>query len=293
MNTYCTLSDINYLDRGLALYQSLLDESKDSFELHYLCLDEQSYKKLIQLSLPQIVIHHVDELETRQDLQEAKNDRDRKQYIFTLASYFSDFLLNTIQCEHVLYIDADIYFYEDPALIGEACLGKHCGIMLHRHNFIGHRDGGFNVGVVWFNNSSKGREVLDWWKNAVLKREPKELSIMGDQKYLEAFIPMFGEDVIKVLDEDIGHGAPWNFRLYVYDHYIEDNIIGWGDKKQKLVFNHFSQFKYSTEPRPEISPDNDVYGHLTLRGSVFLIPEVQKMYMGYYNKLVEVSKKWL
>ena len=131
MNTYCTLSDINYLDRGLALYQSLLDESKDSFELHYLCLDEQSYKKLIQLSLPQIVIHHVDELETRQDLQEAKNDRDRKQYIFTLASYFSDFLLNTIQCEHVLYIDADIYFYEDPALIGEACLDKHCGIMLH------------------------------------------------------------------------------------------------------------------------------------------------------------------
>ena len=87
MNTYCTLSDINYLDRGLALYQSLLDESKDSFELHYLCLDEQSYKKLIKLSLPQIVIHHVDELETRQDLQEAKNDRDRKQYIFTLVIF--------------------------------------------------------------------------------------------------------------------------------------------------------------------------------------------------------------
>ena len=164
--------------------------------------------------------------------------------------------------------------------------------MLHRHNFIGHRDGGFNVGVVWFNNSSKGREVLAWWKNAVLKREPKELSIMGDQKYLEAFIPMFGEEAIKVLDEDIGHGAPWNFRLYIYDELLKDNIIGWGDKKQKLVFNHFSQFKYTISP-PEINPDNNIYRHLTLNGAVFYIHEVHQMYMNYYDKLVEVSKKWL
>ena len=103
---------------------------------------------------------------------------------------------------------------------------------------------------------------------------------------------MFGENVIKILDDDIGHGAPWNYRLYVYDDFSEKGIIGWGDKKQDLVFNHFSQFSYSRE-KPEVSFDGGTYGHLTLGGAVFNIPEVRNMYIDYYNRLMEVVGKWL
>ena len=288
----CTLSDINYLDRGLVLYESLIEVCEEDFELYYLCLDDESYTKLNDLNLEGIVPIELSSIETEDDIILAKKDRDRKQYIFTLASYFSDHLLNLVPCSSVMYIDSDICFYKDPSLIEKSCEGKHCGITLHRHNFVGHRDGGFNVGVVWFNNSEKGREVLSWWKNAVLTRQPSELSLMGDQKYLEGFIPRFGEDAIKIVDEDIGHGAPWNFRLYVYDDYAKDGTIGWGDKKQPLVFNHFSQFSYSRDKR-ELSPDSNVYKHLSLNGSVFYIPEVQSMYFDYYNKLMKVVDKWL
>ena len=30
---------------------------------------------------------------------------------------------------------------------------------------------------------------------------------------------------VKVIDDDIGHGAPWNFRLYVYDDFKEKGLI--------------------------------------------------------------------
>ena len=297
MNVFCTLSDINYLDRGIALYESLLEKSSEPFALYYLCLDEETYSKIeglnLALSSKKIIPISLKSLEENNEvLLEAKKDRDAKDYMFTLASYFSDYLINSVTCDSVLYIDADVYFYEDPYDIIKCCEGKHCGIMLHRHNFVGHRDGGYNVGVVWFNNSSQGKEVLSWWKNAVLKKEPKELSIMGDQKYLEAFEPNFGKDVIKIIDEDIGHGAPWNFRLYVYDEFDDKNIIGWGDKKQKLVFNHFSQFKYSEE-KGGFTPDQDIYRHLTLNGTVFLLAPIYKMYSSYYKKLLEVKEKWL
>lgn len=292
MHIYCTLSDKNYLDRGLVLYESLIQTSNHPFKLYYLCLDEESKELLEKRNLEGIIPISLSSIETKQDILSAKKDRDRKQYIFTLASYFSDYLITREDCEGVMYIDSDICFYESPLSIAESCDNYHCGITLHRHNFVGHRDGGFNVGVVWFRNSKKGREVLSWWKTAVLRKEPKELSTMGDQKYLEAFIPMFGEDVVKVLDEDIGHGAPWNYRLYVYDNFTRDGVIGWGNKKQKLVFNHFSQFKYSRE-KPEISFDSNIYGHLTLGGAVFNIPEVRNMYTDYYNRLMEVNRKWL
>tara|TARA_R110001583_G_scaffold59799_1_gene177770 strand:- start:24223 stop:25113 length:891 start_codon:yes stop_codon:yes gene_type:complete len=293
MNSYCTLSDVNYLDRGLALYKSLCDVKDHApFILNYLCLDDEIYAKLGDLDLPFLHIYKVEDLETDEVLKKAKHNRDRKDYIFTLASYFSDYLLNSLEFDSIFYMDSDIYFYHDPQKIIDACEGKDCGIMLHRHNFVGHRDGGFNVGVVWFKKSDKGQEILSWWKNAVLTKEPKELSVMGDQKYLEGFIPLFGEDSVKIIDEDIGHGAPWNFRLYVYDDFKEKGIIGWGDKKQELVFNHFSQFWYDSE-EGKISFDNGVYNHLTFGETVYRTPEVFLMYQNYYDSLMEVNETWL
>ena len=261
MNSYCTLSDVNYLDRGLALYKSLCDVKDHApFILNYLCLDDEIYAKLGDLDLPFLHIYKVEDLETDEVLKKAKHNRDRKDYIFTLASYFSDYLLNSLEFDSIFYMDSDICFYHYPQKI--------------------------------IKKSDKGQEILSWWKNAVLTKEPKELSVMGDQKYLEGFIPLFGEDSVKIIDEDIGHGAPWNFRLYVYDDFKEKGIIGWGDKKQELVFNHFSQFWYDSE-EGKISFDNGVYNHLTFGETVYRTPEVFLMYQNYYDSLMEVNETWL
>jgi len=44
----------------------------------------------------------------------------------------------------------------------------------------------------------------------------KTHGLCGDQKYLELFFDLFESKNIKILDENIGHGAPWNFTLYGY-----------------------------------------------------------------------------
>ena len=61
---------------------------------------------------------------------------------------------------------------------------------------------------------------------------------VGDQVYLEGFAPLFGESNVAVLDDMIGHGAPWNLSLYQYDG---DEIV-WEGRRQKMVFIHFSHF---------------------------------------------------
>jgi len=45
MKEICTVSDFNYLSKGLALYESLIEYS-DNFILNYLCIDDKSFKIL-------------------------------------------------------------------------------------------------------------------------------------------------------------------------------------------------------------------------------------------------------
>ena len=40
-----TVSDYNYLTKGISLYESLLNSSND-FTLHYLCIDDKSYDNI-------------------------------------------------------------------------------------------------------------------------------------------------------------------------------------------------------------------------------------------------------
>ena len=89
-----------------------------------------------------------------------------------------------------------------------------------------------------------------------------------------------------MIDETIAHGAPWNFRLYVYDYLQEDGTVVWGDKRQPLVFNHFSKFGYADDGR--IFPDRGAYGVHTMGGAVYTIPAVSAMYFEYDKVLKNV-----
>ena len=59
MITITTLSDKNYLLKGIALYESLIETTKGEFTLHYLCLDDFTYDKLYELKLPHLIPHKI------------------------------------------------------------------------------------------------------------------------------------------------------------------------------------------------------------------------------------------
>lgn len=48
MRYFCTLSDKNYLKKGVALINSLTRVSSEEFILYYLCLDSDTYSRVSQ-----------------------------------------------------------------------------------------------------------------------------------------------------------------------------------------------------------------------------------------------------
>jgi hypothetical protein len=294
MKYFCTLSDINYLPKGLALYKSLKKETKEDFILYYLVMDEASAQLLAELSLPGIVVHKLSGIEIeREELRNARANRPYTQYCYTLASYYLFYLLGTEKIDHITYIDSDIFFYQDPDIIYKEIGNKSVGIIAHRHNKIGSdRDGAYNVGVIYFKNNEMGKKVLFWWMDAVLNKKYPEYMTCGDQKYLEGFSPLFGEENICVADKTFGHGAPWNFRLYSYEKASEGKIT-WNGKEQLLLFNHFSRFSYDVN-KPAINFTSGQYMDHVQGGAVFHNnPEVVEYYMGYFAVLKGIHSSWL
>jgi len=291
MKNLCTLSDWNYLAKGLALYETLKATSTEEFKLWYLCLDEKSFERLQALNLPEIVPVSLKAMEDlREDLRGARANRPYNQFCWTLASYFCWDLLKG-KIDHITYIDSDILFYQDIDLFYKEIGARSVGIIAHRHNSVGDRDGAYNVGVIYFKNDKAGQDCLFWWMDAVLNKRFPHLATCGDQKYLEDFIPRFGAENVAVVDETIGHGAPWNYRLYRWDKLAEGKIV-WGTKEQPFVFNHFSRMSYDLAA-DSINFTTGQYGDHTLGGAVFNIPQVLNLYKAYYLQLKQIHQTWL
>lgn len=239
--TLCTLSDYGYIHQGLALFNSI---KNDDILLYYLCLDEETYVKIESIKNRKIIPIEISVFDDDELLQRLKTN-DYKYFCWTLASYFCKYLMESKNCDSITYLDSDIFFHDSINFLFTEIGNKDIAIFRHRHhdyklfNF----DGYFNVGVVYFKNSSLAKHVLDWWVDAVLNKKYPPLSTCGDQKYLD-MIPFFCPSNNLLIDGNIGHGAPWHWQLYKYDKYKTNKTIIWNGVEQKLLFSHFSKFKF-------------------------------------------------
>ncbi len=93
MINICTVSDINYLIKGLTLYESLLKYSKN-FKLHYLCIDDQSYEIAKKHESETLIIYNVSELLSNDEILLKLKNSNYRYFCWSLASYFSNFLIN-------------------------------------------------------------------------------------------------------------------------------------------------------------------------------------------------------
>jgi len=276
MRNYCTLSDSNYLKQGEALIRSLDKVSSEIFRIYYLCLDEETYDKVSNYDC--VIPIRLSEVEnSRKAIVEFKNTKPYREYCWSLASTFSRYLLENSIVSSVMYVDSDIYFYQDPIIIFNELGDKSIGIIRHRHNTSSSPDGEYNVGIIFFKGDTTGLECLMWWNDCLLQESRPDLATCGDQKYLEEFPKKWD---IAILDKTFAHGAPWNYRLYVYDTlYLDGNII-WGQQVQPFVFNHFSKFSFD-------HPTSGQYLDHTLNSQVFTIPVIRRMYMDYAKELLK------
>lgn len=240
MKNICTVSDINYLTKGLALLDSLCKHTKDVV-LHYLCIDKESYETLKKHESDRLIVYNVnDYLESDNNLLRLKNS-EYKYFCWSLASYFTNKLLTSGNYYEITYIDSDIYFHKSFDLILDEIGEKSVGMFRHRQFSLDSNrpEGAFNVGVVYFKASKVGLHLCNWWADAVLNKKYPKYATCGDQKYLEYFVSLEVSKEEVYVDENIGHGAPWLWHIY---ELIGNGDIMWEGNKQPLIFTHFSQF---------------------------------------------------
>ena len=82
MLSFCTLFDVNYLTRGVILYESLKNSVRGDFKLYVLTLDNESLKILNKLNLEFLIPIRLRDFENR-ELLSIKSERTATEYCWT------------------------------------------------------------------------------------------------------------------------------------------------------------------------------------------------------------------
>jgi len=182
-------------------------------------------------------------LEKKYNFEKIKKSRDRRSFVFTLKSYFIDFLMNeTNQNDYFFYLDSDLYFF-----CGIENLEKNIAngsVYISPHNFDNENKyreiyGKYNAGLMLFKNDEEGNKLLNWWKNMCTEKCSLETSqnSYADQKYLDKFISISNK--VRLFDNPGINLAPWNFKKFNY-HIKQDELYV---DDSRLILFHFHSFK--------------------------------------------------
>jgi hypothetical protein len=249
MVCYTTFFDSNYLSRGLVLYDSLKINSKNSFQLYVLCLDDFSFNFFNKKndSFPEVKPIKLSDLEDFDtELKETKKNRKTIEYYFTISPCLPLFILKKYGVSHICSLDADILFLNTPESIFEDLLNY--SIIITPHKFspqIATRKkyGLYNVSFQIFKNDVIGKECLERWRyqciNWCKDEFDEKTNRFADQKYLDNWAELY-KDSIKVLDDNVSGIAPWN--LNNYELAFNDGKFYSND--EALIFYHFHHFKF-------------------------------------------------
>ena len=260
--TFCTLFDSYYLDKGLALYRSLEQTTRD-FRLYVFCFDDKSYSILTDLQLENAIPVHYSQIED-DILLGLKKERSKAEYCWTCTPVIIEYVLEHFKEENCTYIDADLYFFRNPDVLFEEINEAKANVVITEHRFTDNlndrrhlkRSGKYCVEFNYFDKSDNAKEALSWWKERCFEwcyhlYEPER---MGDQKYLEKF-PILFKGVYEL--QHLGGGmAPWNLKQYEVVR-VEKKVPIFVEKKSKkefpLVFYHFQNMRYLTEDMVNVS----------------------------------------
>jgi hypothetical protein len=243
VNYFCTYFDQHYLPRGLALIASL-QQHCPAFQMWVLCLDTTCYERLEQLHLPELHLIKLNELEhALPELRAARENRTLIEYYFTCTPALPLYVLERHpQAELLTYLDADMYFFDDPRPVLQQ-IAEH-SITIVEHRYPGYlRDmeqyGRYNVGLLAFRRDEQGLACLRLWFQQCVEwcYDRLDGDRYADQKYLEQWPRLF-ENVLVLKHQGVNL-APWNLMNYSFRR--RGGRVQVGD--QPLVLFHFHGFK--------------------------------------------------
>jgi hypothetical protein len=282
MLNFCTLFDSNYLSRGLALYESLC-ASCPAFHLYVFAFDDNSYNFLVQKNYRHITPVSLKEFED-DELLKIKPSRTAAEYCWTCTPSTILYCIKRYNLSSCTYLDADMFFYNDPSVLIEEMGNKPVLISEHRYTKLydqSARSGIYCVQFMCFKNTEQGMRVLQWWRNACLDwcYAYYEDGKFGDQKYLDNWPAIF--EGVHVMQHEGGGLAPWNLQQYNFAIHGKDRfaINKKTKKKFPVIFIHYHGLQFYTN------------GYVTLCPPLYEINEYEKMnfFIPYVLKLREIS----
>ncbi|MBV8252238.1 MAG: hypothetical protein JO154_06475 [Chitinophaga sp.] len=278
---YCTLFDSNYLSRGLAMYESLAAVC-NSFHLYVFAFDDKCLQVLKGMRLANMTVVSLKEFEDP-ELLKIKPTRNRAEYCWTCSSSTILYCIQQFQLDHCTYIDADLYFYNDPQVLMDEMGDRSVMITEHRYTPMYDKSklsGKYCVQYVTFRNTEEGMTALQWWRNACLDwcYDRHEDGKFGDQKYLDDWTTRFKGVWVM---ENLGGGlALWNIQQYqVFEEKgkLMCREISTG-KVFAPIFYHFHYLKYFSDGTIEL-------------GRRIITPDVKELFYKPYIKALEKAKQ--
>ncbi|MGQ3685116.1 MAG: glycosyl transferase [Candidatus Loosdrechtia sp.] len=231
---FVTLFYSNFLPMGMALHSSLKAHAQ-TFHLWILCMDELVEKQLKMISLPNVTLISLKEVETK-ELVDVKSVRTLGEYCWTLTPFTPQVVFERDPtADRVTYLDADIFFFDDPSILIQELDQNRKHVLITEHAYDPYYDqllasGRFCVQFLTFRRTEQAVRVMKWWQSRCLEWcfARLEDGKFGDQKYLDYWPELFG-DVVHIVQQTEKTLAPWNV------FYIEKKR----KKLEDVVFYHF------------------------------------------------------
>lgn len=224
MLNFCTLFDSHYFIRGLIMYDSL-KRICNNFHLYIFAFDNDTYNILTNLNLEYITVISLQEFEDEK-LLKVKPTRTIAEYCWTATPSVIKYVLEKYNTPHCIYVDADLYFFDNPKILIEEA--KNNSVIITEHRFspqYKHHEinGIYNVQFLYFKNDENSKIILQWWREKCLEwcYSRNEDNKFGDQKYLDDWTTRFNG--VHILKNKGGGVAPWNVQQFTY--YKENNKI--------------------------------------------------------------------
>ena len=251
---YCfsTIVSKKYLIKGLALYQSLVRHG-NGFHLWVCCMDNESLTSLKKLNLENVTLIPVEEIENN-IFSVISTDRTLTECCWTMKAPLCNYILQHYrEVEHIVYCDADMYFFSSPKPIFDEWSTYSIFLCTQRSTeLVEHKHGIYQAGLIGFKQEPNSIKILNWWREKCLEwcyDSSFEVNRWGDQKYLNEIPNRFSN--IKVIDHIGIDAAPWNLVMKeendVHNH--KDQIF---INKTELVSFHFGSLLIINENKYEL-----------------------------------------
>ena len=171
-----------------------------------------------------------------------KRERSTMEYYFTCTPLVIRYVMNQQRGDStVVYLDADLYYFDEPRLAIEAMGSDSVGIIPHRYPSALERRlqkyGTYNAGWVAFRSDVDGRACLDWYAASCIEwcSDTPENGRYADQGYLNQFSGRFKS--VAILGDSGLDVAPWNTSRYTFSQTPSGGVRM--DGAVPLVFFHF------------------------------------------------------